>query len=165
VTLLHFAPAGFFQELLDFYFVDHLEGLDHGLDFGVECNDLLPKLQKGKILGNDVLVLPLEVVFLLEYLSDELVDVVLADFLLVVDEFFVEGGLGQLLVFAQTGHHRAEGVLLVVQVLTQVDHLVLELDHPFVVKLLVLQSHLSLHEEDGVDTLVVLVVGPEFLSE
>jgi hypothetical protein len=45
-----------------------------------------------------------------------------------------------------------------VEVLPQIHDFVLELDHSLLVELLVLRSHLLLHQKKGVDGLILLVV-------
>lgn len=79
-------------------------------------------------------------------------------------KLIVCGRLRDFLVSSKSGDYGSKGVLFVVEVLPQVHHLILELNNPFLVELLILQPHLLLHQQDGVEALIVLVVIVEFVG-
>lgn len=92
------------------------------------------------------LALALEVIFFFDEISDELIDVLLAYFLLEAMKLIVHWRLRKILIFFESLHNRSEGFLLIMQVFSQIHNLVLELTHSFMIKLFVLQSHLLLHQ-------------------
>ena len=153
------------HKLLNSDLVPSLELANHDLNVRVERNDFLPELCENEVVFLHLLVLALVVVLVLQNLSDKLMGVALADVLLVVDKLLVELGLCEVLVFPEPGHDRAEGVFLIVQILPQIDHFVFELDHALVVELLVLQTHLPLHQQHGVYALVLFIVAPQLFRQ
>jgi hypothetical protein len=52
-----------------------------------------------------------------------------------------------------------------VQVFSEIDNFILELDHALVIEFLVFQSHLFLHQQNCIDILILLVVLLEFLCQ
>lgn len=97
-------------------------------------------------------------ILFLNEISDELIDVLIAYFLLEAMQFIVHGWLRKILILLEPLHNRSKGLLLIMQVLPQIHNLVLKLAHPFMVELFVLQSHLLLHQQSSIDVHVLVVV-------
>jgi hypothetical protein len=106
----------------------------------------------------DGFVLSLVVIFLFDEFGNILVDVSLPDLILEAIEFFLDGGLTQILILLEAHDDRCKGLLLVVQVLPEVYHLIFELYHSLLIELLIRKSHLLLHQQRCVDVLVLVVV-------
>lgn len=95
---------------------------------------------------------------LLDQLSDELIGRTLANFLFEIIQLILHSWLPQVFIHLESQDNRTEGVFLVMQVLSQIDDLILELNNSFLEELFVLEPHLLLHQQDSIDILVFVII-------